>query len=116
MSIDMMFGGLGGGKKTAAKSLTIKVGSKVIEVPEGPVNLRKTLQANKVDVYTLKGKLNNCGGAGICGTCAVKVLDGMKNMNPPSKNELNTLKGRPADIRLSCCSRVSGPIVIQTKP
>ena len=119
--------------------------------------------------------IGNCGGAGICGTCAVKVLSGSENINPPSKNEQNTLKGifyiyvfyikqdmnivsaqifnvyvvywnmhylyiciqykiclnnvmhkflyikymsigKPADFRLSCCARVSGPISIKTKP
>ncbi|MBX9692690.1 MAG: (2Fe-2S)-binding protein [Cyanobacteria bacterium] len=80
-------------------------------------NLRKLLIQNKVDVYPLKAKLTgNCGGAGICGTCAVKVLNGKDFLNPPSKNELNTLKGKPEDWRLSCCSKVGGPIEIKTKP
>jgi ferredoxin len=36
--------------------------------------LRKALQANKIDVYPLRAKITgNCGGAGICGTCAVQV-------------------------------------------
>ncbi len=46
----------------------------------------------------------------------MKVLDGAGNFNPPSKNEQNTLRGKPADWRLSCCARVSGPIAIKTKP
>jgi ferredoxin len=58
------------------------------------------------------------GGAGVCGTCAVRVLEGMSNMNAPSKNEQKVLleKKKAAEIRLSCCSRVSGPISIETKP
>jgi len=99
--------------------VTIKVDGKVIESAEKTVNLRKTLIENKIDVYPLAAKITgNCGGAGICGTCAVKVIDGAKNFNPPSKNELNTLaeKKKAADIRLSCCSRISGPITIKTKP
>ena len=95
----------------------IKVDGKTIESSEKTVNLRKELQNNKVDVYPLRAKITgNCGGAGICGTCAVKVLEGANNFNPPSKNEQKTLKGKPADFRLSCCSRVSGPITIKTKP
>eukprot|EP01041_Mallomonas_annulata_P000525 gene525-1001_t len=111
-SLNMMFG-----QKAAPKGkITITVdGNKVIECAE-PVNMRKQLMANKVDVYPFKGKLSNCGGAGICGTCAVRVLEGGNNLNPPSKNELNTLKGKPADIRLSCCAKVNGPISIKTKP
>lgn len=56
------------------KMLEIKADGKVITVAEKEVNMRKALQANKVDVYPLKAKITgNCGGAGICGTCAVQV-------------------------------------------
>ena len=110
--MQMLFGG---GAKKASGNAVIKVDGKTI-VCDGTVNLRKELQKNNVDVYPFKAKITgNCGGAGICGTCAVKVLDGEKNMNPPSKNELNTLRGKPADFRLSCCAKVSGPISIKTK-
>jgi ferredoxin len=109
----MLFGG--GAKKKQPTVITVD--SKVINVGNESVNLRKTLQANGVDVYPLKAKITgNCGGAGICGTCAVKVLSGAENLNPPSKNEQNTLRGKPADFRLSCCAKVSGPITIKTKP
>eukprot|EP00981_Chlorochromonas_danica_P010907 scaffold3532_cov182-Ochromonas_danica.AAC.10 len=109
------------GKKAAPaaakKTVEIIVDRKVITSSEASVNLRKTLMANGVDVYPLKAKITgNCGGAGICGTCAVKVISGMENISPASKNEQNTLRNRPADQRLSCCAKVSGPITIQTKP
>lgn len=108
--LNMMFGG------NKSSKVVIKVDGKTIEC-SGAVNLRKELIANKIDVYPLKAKITgNCGGAGICGTCAVKVIDGAKNLNPPSKNELNTLRGKPADQRLSCCAKVNGPITIKTKP
>ena len=108
--LNMMFGG------NKSSKVVINVDGKTIEC-SGAVNLRKELIANKVDVYPLKAKITgNCGGAGICGTCAVKVIDGAKNLNPPSKNELNTLRGKPADQRLSCCAKVNGPITIKTKP
>jgi ferredoxin len=111
-NLNMMFGG----SKSSGKGIVINVDGKKIEC-SGAVNLRKELIANKIDVYPLKAKITgNCGGAGICGTCAVKVIDGAKNLNPPSKNELNTLRGKPADQRLSCCARVNGPITIKTKP
>jgi ferredoxin len=97
--------------------VVVKVDGKTIESDQKSVNLRRLLIDNNVDVYPLKAKvLGNCGGAGICGTCAVKVIDGIQNFNPPSKNELKTLNGKPADIRLSCCSKISGPVTIKTKP
>lgn len=112
--LNMLFGG---GAKAAAKKASISVDGKVIESDEKAVNLRKELMKNNIDVYPLRAKITgNCGGAGICGTCAVKVLSGGDNLNPASKNEQNTLKGKPADWRLSCCARVSGPISIKTKP
>ena len=106
---------------SVAARIVIKVDGKTIDVAEKSVNLRKTLQANKIDVYPLVAKVTgNCGGAGICGTCAVQVLDGMKNINPPSKNELKTLaeKKKPVEkgYRLSCCSKITGPVTIKTKP
>jgi len=113
--------GLFGGGKAAASSaktgITITVDGKTIESNSGKegFNLRKELQKNKVDVYSLTGKFNNCGGSGICGKCAVKVLDGAKNISPASKNEQNTIKVTKlaADNRLSCCARVTGPISIK---
>lgn len=52
-----------------------------IEVDGGaPVNLRKELLKNKIDLYPLQGKLSNCGGGGVCGTCAVQIIDGAKNL------------------------------------
>ena len=120
----MMFGlgakKSGTGTKGKKGKFTITVDGKQITDVEGPVNLRKVLQANKIDVYPLASKFTgNCGGAGICGTCAVKVIDGMKNFNPASKNEINTInqkKKGASDIRMSCCSRITGPITIKTKP
>ena len=110
-NLSMMFGG----KKAAGVS--IKVDGKTIVSGEKSVNLRKELIANNVDIYPLKAKITgNCGGAGICGTCAVKVLDGGANLSPMSKNEQNTLNGKPSDFRLSCCAKVSGPISIKMKP
>ena len=106
-------------KKDTPKKVVIEVDNKVITSEEASVNLRKTLIANNIDVYPLKAKITgNCGGAGICGTCAVRVLEGIENFNPPSKNEQNTIKEKrlASDLRLSCCSRISGPIKIKTKP
>ena len=103
-------------QRSSLSMLDIKVDNKVITTSEKTVNLRKTLQANKVDVYPLRAKITgNCGGAGICGTCAVQITEGDKNINPASKNEQNTLKGKPASFRLSCCARVSGNIACKTK-
>ena len=114
--MNMLFGSAKKKAQAKSKSVTIKVDGKEITSETAPFNLRKTLQDNKVNVYPFKTKLTgNCGGAGICGTCAVKVTKGESNISKASKNELNTLSGKPADWRLSCCARVSGPIECKTK-
>ena len=74
-SINMMFN-FGGSKKESSSGgkIVITVDGKTIESSEKSVNLRKELMKNNVDVYPLRAKITgNCGGAGICGTCAVKV-------------------------------------------
>lgn len=114
-SVSMLFGG--NKKKTLNKNpFTVKVDGKPIVSETKGVNLRKLCQENKIDVYPFKAKFSgNCGGAGICGTCAVKVLKGDSNFSKKSKNEMNTLRDKPADFRLSCCSKLSGPVEIKTK-
>ncbi len=103
-----------GGSKGGA--ITIKVDGKTINAEGKNLNLRKVCQDNKIDVYPLRTKLSgNCGGAGICGNCAVKVISGENNISKMSKNEANTLSGKPADIRLSCCAKISGPIEVKSK-
>ena len=67
--------GSGGGK---GKAIEITVNGKTLSADPGQkaVNLRKELTKNKIDVYSLRGKFDNCGGSGICGRCAVEVVDG----------------------------------------
>jgi ferredoxin len=52
-----------------------------------------------------------------CGTCAVEIVSGQDNLEPPSEQELDVLDGwnrDPEKHRLSCCARVrSGEVVIR---
>eukprot|EP00953_Heterococcus_sp_UTEX-ZZ885_P022106 12272-Heterococcus_DN1.PRE.4 len=86
-----------------------------IELPAAG-NLRKALMDKKVDIYPLQGKIYNCGGGGSCGTCAVDVVEGMQNCNPKGPAEKKLLGNKKESIRLSCCTRVTGPVTIKTKP
>ena len=36
-------------------------------------NLRTKALENRIDLYTLMGKMSNCGGYGQCGTCIVVI-------------------------------------------
>jgi ferredoxin len=79
-------------------------------------NLRiKAIEAG-VDIYTLKGKLMNCGGYGQCGTCVVEITEGMENLSPRTAVEQRKLKKRPDTYRLACQTLVNGEVEVKTKP
>ena len=79
-------------------------------------NLREKALQNRVDIYTLGGKLRNCGGLGQCSTCIVEVAQGMENLSPKTDFEKRRLKRKPDNYRLACQTMVNGPVTIVTKP
>lgn len=79
-------------------------------------NLREKALQNGIDLYTLRGKLMNCGGYGQCGTCIVEIVEGMENLSEPTDFEKRKLKKKPDNYRLSCQTLVNGPITVNTKP
>mmetsp|Transcript_3664 Transcript_3664/g.7000 ORF Transcript_3664/g.7000 Transcript_3664/m.7000 type:complete len:147 (-) Transcript_3664:623-1063(-) len=79
-------------------------------------NLRTVLKDNGVDIYTLGGKLRNCGGAGSCGTCVVNVVEGQFNLSPRGPREEKLLAGKPDSYRLACRCKINGPCTVETKP
>lgn len=83
---------------------------------DSDANLRRALLDDKVDLYSLGGKLRNCGGAGQCGTCIVAVEEGWENMNARSTKEEILLRGKPEHWRLACRAKVYGDVTVRTKP
>jgi ferredoxin len=79
-------------------------------------NLREKALQNGIDLYTLKGKLMNCGGYGQCGTCIVEIISGMENLSPKTDFEKRKLKRKPDNYRLACQTIVNGPVKVNTKP
>ncbi|MCW6038665.1 (2Fe-2S)-binding protein [Spirulina subsalsa FACHB-351] len=79
-------------------------------------NLREKALQNGVDLYTLKGKLMNCGGYGQCGTCIVEIVEGLENLSEPTEFEQRKLKKKPSNYRLACQTIVNGPVSVKTKP
>jgi len=79
-------------------------------------NLRQKALENKIDIYTLKGKLTNCGGYGQCGTCVVEIVEGIENLSPRTDFEQKVLRKKPESFRLACQTLVNGPISVKTKP
>lgn len=79
-------------------------------------NLRIKAIENGIDLYTLMGKMMNCGGYGQCGTCIVEVVEGLENLSPRTPVEDRKLKKKPATYRLACQCLVNGPVSVKTKP
>jgi ferredoxin len=79
-------------------------------------NLRIKAQENNIDLYTLVGKLTQCGGYGQCGTCVIDVLEGTENLSPRTAVEEKILRKRPSSCRLACQTMIQGPATIETKP
>ncbi len=89
--------------------------NKDVVVAQG-ANLREKALQNKIDLYTFKGKLTNCGGYGQCGTCIVEIVEGMENLSPRTDFEQRVLKKKPDSYRLACQTMVNGPVKVKTKP
>ncbi|MBE9031653.1 (2Fe-2S)-binding protein [filamentous cyanobacterium LEGE 11480] len=82
----------------------------------GGANMRVKAVENGIDLYTVMGKMMNCGGYGQCGTCVVEVVEGMENLSPRSAAEAKRFKNKPDNYRLACQSTVNGPVAVKTKP
>jgi ferredoxin len=79
-------------------------------------NLRIKAMENGVDIYTLIGKMTNCGGYGQCGTCVVEITEGMENLSERTQTEDRKLKKRSPNCRLACQTMVHGSVSVVTKP
>ncbi len=79
-------------------------------------NLRLKAMQNGIDIYTIFGKMTNCGGYGQCGTCIVEVVEGIENLSPRTDVENKKLKKKPENYRLACQTLVNGPVSVVTKP
>jgi ferredoxin len=79
-------------------------------------NLRLKAMENSIDLYTLFGKMTNCGGYGQCGTCIVEIVEGLENLSPRTEVENRKFRKKPDNYRLACQTIVNGPVSVVTKP
>lgn len=79
-------------------------------------NLRIKAIENRIDLYTMMGKMMNCGGYGQCGTCIVEITEGIEHLSPRTEVESRKLKKKPENYRLACQVMVNGPVSVKTKP
>lgn len=99
----------------ASPSIKFLKEEKEIVAADG-ANLRLKALENGIDLYTLYGKMMNCGGYGQCGTCIVEVVEGMENLSPRTEVENRKLKRKPENYRLACQTLVHGSVSVVTKP
>jgi ferredoxin len=62
-----------------------------------------------------KSLRHDCGGKALCGTCAVRVVEGMKGLSPVAPLEAGRLAaaGRGEGFRLACQARASRDVIIE---
>jgi ferredoxin len=85
-----------------------------VEVPDNG-NLREVCLREGVRLYYGVARLLNCGGKARCGTCRVRVLEGVKNLSAPSPFERKRLPDPAEGVRLACQANVRGPMVVDTR-
>ncbi|CEM03211.1 unnamed protein product [Vitrella brassicaformis CCMP3155] len=85
------------------------------DIPTGS-NLRDVLTDNGINVYQSYTRYTNCSGKQLCGTCIVRVREGMENTSMKELDELATLKGNPESYRLSCVTDVYGDVTVEVFP
>jgi ferredoxin len=88
--------------------VTILPGGQSAEVPPGTL----LLDAGEEAGVEMEAGCFNCS----CGTCALEVVSGMENMEPPTDEELNVLdqwNKDPEKYRLTCCVKIlKGDVVL----
>ncbi len=94
---------------TPMPKVTILPGGQSAEVPAGTL----LLDAGEEAGVEMEAGCFNCS----CGTCAVRVVSGMENIEPPTDEELNVLdqwNKDPEQYRLTCCVKVlKGDVVLR---
>jgi ferredoxin len=99
---------------------------KKVEVPEG-ANLRKEAMKAGVQVYPGLHQVLHCPGIGQCASCRVKILKGAES-NVSKQGLWEKLRlilgpitffarlGNEKELRLSCQTKVTGDIDVETQP
>lgn len=96
---------------------TIEFEGETIEANTGE-NLRQALLDAGLTPHNGKAHYTNCRGNGICGTCAVEIVEG--EGAAPTEKELRRLKLPPhnpdSGLRLACQLPVADDLVVRKHP
>src|ERR1700677_923379 len=94
---------------TFMPKVTLLPGGQSAEVPAGTL----LLDAGEEAGVEMEAGCFNCS----CGTCAVEIVSGMENIEPPTDRELNVLdqwNKDPDKYRLTCCVKIlKGDVVMK---
>lgn len=89
---------------------------------EPGANLREFMRKIGISPYKGVALITNCRGHGLCGTCAVEVVEG-KGASSRSQDEEGTLGGNLAiarvvdkNLRLACQTNITGDMLVKTHP
>jgi ferredoxin len=89
--------------------VTLLPGGQTAEVPAGTL----LLDAGEMAGVEMEAGCFNCS----CGTCAIAIVSGMENIEPPTDEELNVLdqwNKDPDKYRLTCCVKIlKGDVVMR---
>jgi len=97
--------------KLAAPVLTI--GGEEGDAQKGVI-LRTAIQGRGVELYKgMMAKMSNCGGAGQCSTCWVRVLEGEDNLSPMTPVEAKKAAKKPSDYRMACQAIIEGDVSVE---
>lgn len=77
-------------------------------------NLEVNDQTPLIDVLHEYGVEFPCGGKGTCGKCQIRILEGEIAVSELHQRKLDHFR-LPADRRLACMSRCTGPITLQVE-
>ena len=91
-------------------------GSATVQCLKGQL-LRDVLLQADLELYNMKGKMTNCGGGGVCGTCVVGLDVAMNDWDPRPDMEAKRLKKYPDNTRLTQALTLNQSLTLTlTKP
>lgn len=78
------------------------------------------LRRNVVSPHNGRANLVNCRGLGTCGTCAVEIVSGRANVEPPARNQIEKLRfnfpphnfHNNTNLRLACQIQIFGDVEV----
>jgi len=83
----------------------------------GPLVLESSMVTSLLNSLLASGvrMRHDCGGKALCGTCAIRVLEGAGSLSPVGAREAERLAAgeRPADYRLACQTRAAREVSIE---